>query len=1601
MASPSAQQLEEDDGLRGCELYVQKHSVQQVLKDCIVQLCISKPERPMRFLREHFEKLEKDTLTKHLYAKEMIEKKKWVNMQFSNILTSIYYLQKSQGSKEIKTKDIIIQGPGGLVASSTGSEAHRRLSTKTPSSGQYANSRVIPKDYKTMTALAKAISKNVLFAHLDDNERRGPAVPKLNSLPHGLTGGGEAGLAVIQAEVEMPCLQKPVARGRGGAGRSSVSGAPVRARSLGACVELQQRGDKAKPVFQPFALREGNSSDDGDVDDDGDGDGDDDRDDGDGDNDDDIMVVMMVVVVMVMMMLVMMGMMMVVMVMMKTCVCTADLPGRRPPLGRGVRSPERAMQAGFRWVFLDGSGLLRTRELSSPSRRASPHPGPPSCLPLLGPVQTRGSVRCTPLRPSQGGGRGRFSEAVRRIGSQGILEAIDSSPAFRAPGLHPSVPGSGLTVSTASIGVEEAATDEETKGSGQQAGLSDIFDAMFPVMHIAGETVIQQGDEGDNFYVIDRGEVDSHNFSSSIPKMSPKCRLVSPERVAKEEWPQVLAATSPLKARSADRPLPGRWVAVTRAGCGAFLQHLTHRAPYVRRGSQPEICGPLSPRRCGDPAPRERAPGEGRLVQPGETAFSRSRDTPAATVKAKTDLKLWGIDRDSYRRILMVSGQRPLGAECPVLAEVTLLGCPCSPVVTAGPGAFLLVRGGAEDLGGGRLIPEGSPQGLAMVFAQRRLLRAWDPRSPDGLEGGDREPLRLGKKMTMWPTRKGVSVDGVRCCISPRLGRTRMRPSCDERTLSWTRTRQNASAGQRGAAKVQQKEPHIGHRGSGLASRLRQWVGAGGGAVSPATGSPEVRFQAPLLAQFSPGIYAAEGGSSDSPTSGLRFQVSNAIEKPTAQTGGRELPKPKAIKSNASHHPGGKRSSSHTFTGTGFRLGTNRDPPKSPASSSRGGHAGLLRVPGVWITGQLPSGLGVENDGEGKAWLWAVIRGRHAQPVTDGGEQLRDRSSCKDIQCLAHGFWKTFQQRRAHALQVQLSLPSDAGGRPWEEDVGGARPGSQVPSAATLPVARFHAWQNLRGLGAAGQERVPSLPAPRQAAQLEALPWKRAVPTEPLTLTSPIPTPGCTVGAGPAAHSPDLSALTPTRSWVRIDEKFGECDPEFWQALVQVCPSALWDTLAPDVRSGEIALLLNRPRAATVVARGPLTCVKLDRPRFERAAWGLAGSSAPALAILQDSCSAPSLICQPVDPGCEDPSDGGDSAADTLHSLDARWALERNPRHLQVAGLLRGVVASVGRLRTRAEGPSGPIRSRLTGGHQEGRLGDPASSRQHLDTERPPERSSWAVRGTGLCLAPLSPSGPPPWASPAAPWGRSQGWQFGRGEGFLEEEGHLAMLSAQRELEAQALELSHFRRQFLPQEDPEALLNLHLDLRKSEGCLRVSGSELRFQTTHLDGAVDELASVSSEVKKWQHLLHTGCRDIPGGGCRLARLRGGGWDVVGSWESHPVHILKPALWVWRHPVRSGEGRAAGQTLCAQVWAAGRYLLFLPAGAEEPLETSLRAHGGHGAKHAPEKRPVPIRRKRSIGEPQDCWGGEALYRLLQHQQRQVPAVPRPPPECQGSL
>merc|ERR1719318_684001 len=110
---------------------------------------------------------------------------------------------------------------------------------------------------------------------------------------------------------------------------------------------------------------------------------------------------------------------------------------------------------------------------------------------------------------------------------------------------------------------------------------SDIFDAMFPSSAMPGEIIIKQGNEGDNFYIIDQGEVDIY---------------VSGKKV------------------------------VSLCEGGSF----------------------------------------------GELALIYG--TPrAATVKAASSVKLWGIDRDSYRRILMGSTIRKRKMYEELLAKVSIL----------------------------------------------------------------------------------------------------------------------------------------------------------------------------------------------------------------------------------------------------------------------------------------------------------------------------------------------------------------------------------------------------------------------------------------------------------------------------------------------------------------------------------------------------------------------------------------------------------------------------------------------------------------------------------------------------------------------------------------------------------------------------------------------------------------------------------------------------------------------------------------------------------------------------------------------------------------
>lgn len=57
--SRSNSQSSDDHTLKECEAFVNKHNIKDLLKDCIVQLCLKKPENPITFLRQHFERLEK------------------------------------------------------------------------------------------------------------------------------------------------------------------------------------------------------------------------------------------------------------------------------------------------------------------------------------------------------------------------------------------------------------------------------------------------------------------------------------------------------------------------------------------------------------------------------------------------------------------------------------------------------------------------------------------------------------------------------------------------------------------------------------------------------------------------------------------------------------------------------------------------------------------------------------------------------------------------------------------------------------------------------------------------------------------------------------------------------------------------------------------------------------------------------------------------------------------------------------------------------------------------------------------------------------------------------------------------------------------------------------------------------------------------------------------------------------------------------------------------------------------------------------------------------------------------------------------------------
>lgn len=196
----------DDQTLKECESYVGKHNVKDLLKDCIVQLCLKKPDNPITFLKQHFEKLERilSTMDNHMtntssitnlsdgVKLQQVLNEQPVNSSRSGRLERLNSRQSNRNSIDATqhNSNVNTMGNGFASMSCNGDESEdsvtmlpppkavgklrRGAVSAEPFSEEDATSyvkKVVPKDYKTMAALSKAISKNILFAHLDENER--------------------------------------------------------------------------------------------------------------------------------------------------------------------------------------------------------------------------------------------------------------------------------------------------------------------------------------------------------------------------------------------------------------------------------------------------------------------------------------------------------------------------------------------------------------------------------------------------------------------------------------------------------------------------------------------------------------------------------------------------------------------------------------------------------------------------------------------------------------------------------------------------------------------------------------------------------------------------------------------------------------------------------------------------------------------------------------------------------------------------------------------------------------------------------------------------------------------------------------------------------------------------------------------------------------------------------------------------------------------------------------------------------------------------------------------------------------------------------------
>ena len=161
--------------VRDCEAYIAKHDIQNLLRDCIVQLCLKKPTNPIQFLSSYFDKLDSQTPTSSTTKKTNMRQQ-----QTASPTEQTSKQQSTNGSVAGENDDLADLNEANASShqnqssSSVKTRERRGAVSAEPYKEEDATSyvkTVIPKDYATMQALSKAIQSNLLFSHLDDSEK--------------------------------------------------------------------------------------------------------------------------------------------------------------------------------------------------------------------------------------------------------------------------------------------------------------------------------------------------------------------------------------------------------------------------------------------------------------------------------------------------------------------------------------------------------------------------------------------------------------------------------------------------------------------------------------------------------------------------------------------------------------------------------------------------------------------------------------------------------------------------------------------------------------------------------------------------------------------------------------------------------------------------------------------------------------------------------------------------------------------------------------------------------------------------------------------------------------------------------------------------------------------------------------------------------------------------------------------------------------------------------------------------------------------------------------------------------------------------------------